>query len=59
MAREQIEQTLSGGVDEQTNLLSTRDVEDCFRDLSTGEPLLSRTAVSEITDQLWEDYRAF
>lgn len=39
--------------------LSTRDVEDCFKDLSTGEPLLSRTAVSEITDQLWEDYRAF
>lgn len=39
--------------------LSTRDVEDCFKDLSTGEPLLSRTAVSEITDQLWEDYRTF
>ena len=39
--------------------LSTRDVEDCFKDLTTGESLLSRTAVSEITDQLWEDYRAF
>jgi putative transposase len=39
--------------------LSTRDVEDCFKDLSTGKPLLSRTAVSEITDQLWEDYRTF
>jgi putative transposase len=39
--------------------LSTRDVEDCFKDLSTGEPLLSRTAVSQITDRLWEDYRAF
>jgi transposase-like protein len=39
--------------------LSTRDVEDCFKDLHSGEPLLSRTAVSEITDQLWEDYRAF
>lgn len=39
--------------------LSTRDVEDCFKDISTGEPLLSRTAVSEITDQLWEDYRTF
>lgn len=26
--------------------LSTRDVEDCFRDASSGEPLLSRTAVS-------------
>lgn len=39
--------------------LSTRDVEDCFKDRDTGEPLLSRTAVSEITDQLWEDYREF
>ena len=39
--------------------LSTRDVEDCFKDLTTGESLLSRTAVSEITDQLWEDYRSF
>jgi len=38
--------------------LSTRDVEDCFRD-ETGELVISRTAVSEITDQLWADYRAF
>jgi putative transposase len=38
--------------------LSTRDVEDCFRD-ATGELLISRSAVSEITDQLWEDYQAF
>lgn len=38
--------------------LSTRDVEDCFRD-ATGELVISRTAVSEITDQLWEDYQAF
>jgi putative transposase len=39
--------------------LSTRDVEECFRDSNTGELMISRTAVSEITDQLWEDYRAF
>ena len=39
--------------------LSTRDVEECFRDENTGELLISRSAVSEITDQLWEDYRAF
>jgi putative transposase len=39
--------------------LSTRDVEECFRDESTGELMISRSAVSEITDQLWEDYRAF
>ena len=38
--------------------LSTRDVEDAFRD-STGELLISKSAVSEITDRLWEDYRAF
>jgi transposase-like protein len=39
--------------------LSTRDVEDAFRDPYSGEMLLSRTAVSEITDSLWEDYRHF
>lgn len=38
--------------------LSTRDVEDAFKD-ATGELLISRSAVSEITDQLWEDYSAF
>jgi putative transposase len=39
--------------------LSTRDVEDAFRDPYTGELLLSRTAVSEITESLWEDYQHF
>jgi putative transposase len=39
--------------------LSTRDVEECFRDETTGELMISRSAVSEITDRLWEDYRAF
>jgi putative transposase len=38
--------------------LSTRDVEDCFRD-ATGELVISRTAVWEITDRLWEDFQAF
>jgi putative transposase len=38
--------------------LSTRDVEDAFRD-ATGEPLISKSAVSEITDRLWEDYQTF
>jgi transposase-like protein len=38
--------------------LSTRDVEDAFRD-ATGELVISRSAVSEITDRLWEDYVAF
>lgn len=39
--------------------LSTRDVEECFRDERTGELMISRSAVSQITDQLWEDYREF
>lgn len=39
--------------------LSTRDVEEAFRDPYSGELLLSRTAVSAITDSLWEDYRHF
>lgn len=38
--------------------LSTRDVEDCFRD-ATGALLISKSAVTEITDQLWDDYQAF
>jgi transposase-like protein len=38
--------------------LSTRDIEDAFRG-PDGELLLSRSAVSEITDRLWEDYQAF
>ena len=37
--------------------LSTRDVEECFGDETTGELMISRSAVSEITDRLWEDYR--
>jgi putative transposase len=38
--------------------LSTRDVEDAFKD-ATGELLISRSAVSQISDRLWEDYQAF
>jgi len=38
--------------------LSTRDVEDAFRD-ATDELPLSCSAISEVTDQLWEDYEAF
>ena len=42
-----------------TRGLSTRDIEDAFRDPVTGEMLLGRSAVSELTDSLWEDYQAF
>jgi putative transposase len=37
--------------------LSTRDVEDAFHD-ATGQTLISKSAVSEITDRLWEDYQS-
>jgi transposase-like protein len=38
--------------------LSTRDIEAAFRD-ATGATVLSRTAVSEITARLWQEYEAF
>lgn len=38
--------------------LSTRDIEDLFRG-EDGAVLLSKSAVSEITDRLWEEYAAF
>ena len=45
-------------VEMYTRGLSTRDIEDAFREV-TGDLLLSRTAVSAITDQLWADYKTF
>jgi len=39
--------------------LSTRDIEDTFRDQQTGSTVLSRTAVSQITEALWQEYEAF
>ena len=38
--------------------LSVRDIEDAFKD-ETGRLLLSKTAVSEIGERLWEDYQEF
>ena len=38
--------------------LSVRDIEDALQDV-TGEPLLSRNTVSELSETLWEDYQAF
>lgn len=38
--------------------LSTRDIEEALEQ-ATGERLLSRSAVSELSDSLWEDYQAF
>jgi transposase-like protein len=41
-----------------TRGLSVRDIEDAFKD-ETGRLLLSRTAVSQLGERLWEDYQAF
>jgi transposase-like protein len=38
--------------------LSTRDIEDSFKD-AEGEPLLSKSSVSKITDSINEDYEQF
>jgi putative transposase len=38
--------------------LSTRDIEAAFRD-AAGAPLLTRTAVSQVTERLWQEYEAF
>lgn len=38
--------------------LSTRDIEACFKD-EEGISLLTRTAVSEVTERLWAEYEAF
>ena len=45
-------------VEMYTRGLSVRDIEDAFRE-ATGDTLLSRSAVSELTNTLWEDYQAF
>jgi transposase-like protein len=38
--------------------LSTRDIEDALVE-ATGDRLLSRSAVSQVTEVLWADYQAF
>ena len=38
--------------------LSTRDIEDALEE-ATGDRLLSRTAVSQITEVLWDEYEVF
>ena len=38
--------------------LSTRDIEETFTD-EEGRCLISKSAVSEVTDALWEEYEAF
>ncbi len=38
--------------------LSTRDIEEAFKDV-TGEQIISRTGVSQVTETLWAEYEAF
>ena len=38
--------------------LSTRDIEAAFRD-DSGTSVLSRTAVSQVNERLWQEYEAF
>lgn len=62
-----VREQLSGRTEELERLvvemyargLSTRDIEDALRDESSGKLLVSRTAVSEITERLWAEYEAF
>jgi len=36
--------------------LSTRDLEETLTDPETGRPLLTKSATTAVTDQLWEEY---
>ena len=64
--RSRLRQILRGRTEELASLaiemyargLSTRDIEALFAD-DEGRSLLSRTAVSEITERLWAEYEAF
>ena len=64
--RSHIRETVRGRTEELETLavemyargLSTRDIEAVFAD-SDGRSLLSRTAVSEVTERLWAEYEAF
>jgi len=64
--RSRIRETLRGRTEELEGLavemyargLSTRDIEALFAD-GTGQSLLSRSAVSTITERLWVEYEEF
>src|SRR5213080_1802590 len=46
------------GLEDLAIEMSARDIEDAFKDES-GRLLLSKTAVSQLGERLWEDYQAF
>jgi len=39
--------------------LSTRDIEEALKDAETGKVLVSKDGVSELTEELWEEYQRF
>jgi putative transposase len=39
--------------------LSTRDIEEALKDAETGKVLVSKDGVSELTEELWEEYERF
>jgi len=39
--------------------LSTRDIEEALKDTETGKLLVSKDGVSELTEELWEEYQRF
>jgi transposase-like protein len=39
--------------------LSTRDIEETLKDPETGELLVSKDAVSELTEEFWKEYETF
>ncbi|MGH8223988.1 MAG: IS256 family transposase [Woeseiaceae bacterium] len=65
--RSEVRQALAGGrtgelerlaIEMYARGLSVRDIERAFTD-RTGRCVLSRSAVSQLTEQLWSDYQAF
>src|SRR5437867_12515522 len=64
--RSRVRERLAGRTEELERLavemyargLSTRDIESTFAD-EHGASLLSRTAVSQVTERLWQEYEAF
>jgi len=39
--------------------LSTRDIEEALKDKESGKKILSKDGVSELTEELWEEYERF
>lgn len=58
MVRGRTEELETLAVEMYARGLSTRDIEALMAD-ETGKPLLSRSAVSEITERLWAEYEGF